>query len=69
MDHVDLVERLIPNPLQTLVIETPTGELVLVDTARIPMPGDTVLNGDNTFTSYEAGLRVSGVAYCSIRFL
>lgn len=68
MDHVDLVDRLVPAPLQTLVVETPTGELILVDTARPPAPGDKVLTGD-TFTTYEVGLRISGVAYCSIRFL
>ena len=68
MDHIDLVDRLVPAPLQTLVIETPTGELVLVDTARRPKPGDTVLS-DDAFIAYKADVPVSGVVYCSIRFL
>ena len=67
MESIDLVERLIPDPSQTLVIETPTGEMVLVDTGRTPRPGDQVLIND-TFSTYREG-RAAGVAYCSIKFL
>lgn len=67
MDSIDLVERLVPSPSHTLVIETPTGELVLVDTDRAPKSGDKVLI-DDAFSVYAEG-RVSGVAYCSIKFL
>lgn len=67
MYSVDLVDRLVPSPVNTLVIETPSGELVLVDTERTPKQGDTVLI-DDAFQPYNQG-RVSGVAYCSIKFL
>jgi len=67
VDSVDLVDRLVPSPLHTLVIEAPSGELVLVDTERTPKQGDTVLI-DDAFQVYNQG-RVSGVAYCSIKFL
>lgn len=67
MDSIDLVDRLVPSPQQTVVIETPTGELVLVDTDRTPKSGDKVLI-ENVFSVYKEG-RVSGVAYCSIKFL
>lgn len=69
MDHVDLVERLVPFPMQTLVVETPTGEIVLVDTRRPPARGDTVFTKEDLFATYEPELKVSGVAYCSIKFL
>lgn len=68
MDHIDLIDRLIPTPAQTLVVETPKGELVLVDTERHPQTGDTVLH-DDSFTPYHAGVNASGVAYCIIKFL
>lgn len=68
MDHLDLVERLVPAPTRTLVVETPAGELVLVDTERSPVPGDTIL-ADEEFSAYHPGLHISGVAYCLIRFL
>lgn len=68
MDHIDLVERLVPAPSHTLVVETPAGEIVLVDTERPPAPGDTVLS-DEAFSAYMPGLSISGVVYCLIRFL
>jgi len=67
VDHLDLVDRLVPCPAQTLVVETPAGELVLVDTKRPPAQGDTVF-AEDAFRPYEVGLDVSGVAYCTIRF-
>lgn len=68
MDRLDLIDRLVPSPAQTLVIETPKGELVLVCKDRLPKVGDTVL-ADDTFMPYQAGLAVSGVAYAVINFL
>lgn len=68
MEHIDLVDRVIPAPAQTLVVETPKGELILVDTALQPKPGHTVLIGD-TFMAYQPGTQPDGVAYCAIRFL
>lgn len=67
MDYFDLVDRLVTSPAHTLVIETPKGDLVLVDTARRPVAGDTVLSGD-VFTPYQADKPATGVAYCSIHF-
>ena len=70
MEHLDLVERLVPEPTRTLVVETPTGDLVLIDTARPPTKGDTVFT-DHVFSKYEASLAgfVTGVAYCIVKFL
>ena len=68
MDHVDLVDRIIPAPTHTVVIETPTGGLVLVDTKRTPKPGDTILSND-AFMPFEKGVFVTGVAYCLINFI
>lgn len=69
MDHIDLVDRLVPAPAHTLVVETPKGELVLVDTSRAAKKGDTVFLDDDSFSPYQASLHAAGVAYCIIKFL
>lgn len=69
MEYIDLVERLVPSPLTTVVvIETPN-TLVLVDCARTPREGDTVMLQDNSLRVYPSITVPVGVAYCSIRFL
>lgn len=68
MDRIDLVDRILPLPAQTIAVETPEGNLVLVDTERPPGPGNTVLVEDS-FMAYEPDMNVSGVAYCLIQFI
>lgn len=68
MDNIDLVDRLIPSPKTTIVIETDSG-LYLVDTERAPKASDTVLGKDDNLSLYDASQPVFGVAYCSIHFL
>ena len=68
MDTIDLVDRLIPSPQTTIVIETDSG-LYLVDTERAPKASDTVLSSDSRLRPYDASQPVFGVAYCSIHFL
>lgn len=68
MEHIDLIDRILPAPSHTLAVETPKGEIVLVSTERAPKAGDTVL-ADDVFTAYQPPLPVVGVAYCVIRFI
>jgi hypothetical protein len=68
MNSIDLVERLVPHPQHTLVIETGS-DLYLVDTERAPAASDTVLGKDDAIQTYDASQPVFGVAYCVIHFL
>lgn len=68
MDNIDLVDRLIPSPQSTIVIETDSG-LYLVDTKRAPKALDTVLTSNDRLLPYDASQPVFGVAYCTIHFL
>lgn len=68
MEHVDLIDRILPKPQHTIVVETPE-ELLLIDTSRIPRSGDTVLLSDDRVCRYEPDQATVGVAYCSIRLL
>lgn len=68
MDSMDLIDRLVPSPQTTIVIETDSG-LYLVDTKRAPKARDTVLSSDSRLQAYDASQPVFGVAYCLIHFL
>jgi len=68
MERIDLIDRLLPAPSHTLVVETPKGELILVSTERKPKRGDTVFV-DEAFKKYRRGAAITGVAYCVISFL
>ncbi len=69
MESIDLVDRLIPDPSHTIVIATPSGGLVLVNTSRDPREGQTVLRPDKRFAIYEPGMPTVGIAYCAVKFL
>jgi len=66
--NIDLVDRLVPSPLHTVVVENnenasslKKGDLILVDTTRTP--------SDSAIDAMLAALQISGAAYCVIHFL
>ena len=65
MEYVDLIDRILPNPLNTIVVET-SDEILLVDTSRKPRTGDRVLLDDDRVCTYNSSLNLVGVVYCSI---
>ncbi len=69
MEYTDLIDRLIPDPLNTLIVNTPSGRMILVDTSREPREGQTVLDADDRFAKYKTGMQTIGVAYCAVKFL
>lgn len=72
---IDLSAILAPHPEQVKIIEAveplgdiKSGDLVLLNTARPPTPGNVVLCNES-LTVYEPGMAASAVAYCIIHFL
>jgi hypothetical protein len=73
-ETIDLASRLTPNADDVIVVEASediagikSGDLVLVNTTRIPTIGDLALDGDY-LTVHRVGLDSFGVAYCAIHF-